>query len=195
MGFPHLVFLDAEGDVLAVHKNARTVEGFRKTLAAVRQLLAARDAAAAGTPETALALLLARADLSPMTLEAFDAALAPLAAAADARRKDVDAVRTRLEIRSLFNGRRAQEGAEDTCYQIHKNGGTAAIAGLSDTDAQNFWFSVYQGAEERQDVSTCEEALAALRPLLSASDRGRMALSFFEERLAKMKTEKTAAPE
>lgn len=59
-GWPHVAFLDAEGEVLLPHKGPDTVEGFAKSAADARTYLAAR-AAAAGGDRTAAAEQIGRA--------------------------------------------------------------------------------------------------------------------------------------
>ncbi|GEM_PF-4425336 len=57
-GFPTLMFMDAEGKVLAVHRGPRSLEGFTKSAEKAREYLRLREAAAKGDGKARVRLLL-----------------------------------------------------------------------------------------------------------------------------------------
>jgi hypothetical protein len=50
-GFPHLVFMDADGDVLATHEGSRELDALDKTASAAKEALGVKAKAAAGDAE------------------------------------------------------------------------------------------------------------------------------------------------
>ena len=71
-GFPYLVFLDAEGEVIAAHEGEQTVAGFREGLGKARAFLDLRKKAEAGDKAARFQVLETRYGQGTLTSEACE---------------------------------------------------------------------------------------------------------------------------
>lgn len=185
-GFPHLVLMDAEGNVVGSPKG-RTVEAFHEAVKAAREeivrLAALRKRAAAGDVNAKAELLEADLRASRVDLETAKKQAAELKGVDAPTAAKLDAAVIEFEVRAVLATARTKEGitkAAETLRAMHKAGRTP-----KGEVAPNFWNILFMDAETRGDVADAEAALAELRKI--AEKDPRIKLKSWEDRLAKIK--------
>lgn len=162
-GFPYLVFLDADGNVLARHEGARDVEGFRQTGQKVRDFLELRRKAEAGGPEAKIDYLIARLDLGHVKAADAERELAGLGKPSAAQQGRFDGALANAtvleEVRALQSDEAAAEAGKKF-YERYKAGKPAPTA---DDAMQAYWILLMDCAEDKKDADAFEAGLKALK--------------------------------
>jgi hypothetical protein len=163
LGFPHLVFMDAEGEVVATHEGALSVEGFAETAKDAKGYLDVQTKAAAGDRAAKIDLALLKVEAGKRGLEDAKKELAALGELTEAQKKRLDGLELSPWIEEILNqttvekatqvesGRRFAEWAAQGREPVRRN------------DVANFWSLILVYAEANKDAATYQKALGKLR--------------------------------
>lgn len=190
-GFPHLVFMDAEGEVLAVHKGARTVEGFQATAASAQRYLDLK-AVADKTPEQKLELFLAELDLGKLDLQQARQRKAELSGLTPEQETRVGQALTDLEVMDALEKARPQSREEATRIKAELGAKFQAMFAegrrpSSDQAAEAFYGLILEHAEQQKDAASFEAALNAMRERFGKYPGADKFFKQAEERLARLR--------
>lgn len=189
-GFPYLVFMDAEGNVLAKHEGSRDAEGFRQTGQKVQAFLALRKKAEAGGPEAKIDYLIARLDLGHVKAAQAERDLAGLGKPSpeqEARFREALANAIVLEtVRELHNDEEAEQAGKKF-YEMYKAGKSAPT---SDDAVQAYWILLMNCAEEKKDAAAFEAGFTALKAKFGALPQAQKWFAEKEKVLKSLKEEK-----
>ncbi len=174
-GFPYLVFLDAEGNVIARHEAERTVERFQATRSRAEAFLELRKKAAQGDRAAKIDLLAARAELQPITLEAAKAEAAALGALSPEESAKLEPAFLSLEVRGILMTR---EGAGPKLVELWK-AGRVPTGGV----ARGFWSGLASQAIDSKDRALLADLLVRLRKDYGADERWKPMIESLEKRL------------
>jgi hypothetical protein len=174
-GFPYLVFLDAEGNVIARHEAERTVDRFQATKARAEAFLELRKKAAQGDRAAKIDLLAARADLQPMTLEAAKAEAAALSALSPEESARLEPAFLSLEVREIVMSR---ETSGPKLVELWK-AGRVPTGGI----ARAFWSGLASHAIDSKDRALLADLLARLRQDYGTDERWKPMIESLEKRL------------
>lgn len=162
-GFPTLVFMDHEGEVL--HKQGgRTVEAFQDSLAALKTL---EEYAGKDDPTANTKTFIARLKLGKLGFEEAKEKLAKLPDLTPAQKKTVDNQMIMLEVQSVRekHGRDAAAAGEHFA-KMAKEGRIP-----KGFDAVYFWQPVMQWAEKQKDAELYEKAMNGAMEALDHNER------------------------
>lgn len=197
-GFPYLVFMNAEGDVIAQQRD-RSVAGFTKTLTALTTLASLEKKAAAGDRDAAVELFIAQLDLGKHKVADAKARLKELGELSPEQRARVNEPLTNLEVQELMSSARsadAQKAVREQLLAMRKEG--RVPTGMY---ATSFWSQLLMKAEADKDIPLAEDAATHLKELMKSRPGAERMLKQLDERLAKLKGgsgepgEKTEKPE
>lgn len=175
-GFPYVVFLDADGSVLAPQPYAKlTVAGFRESLEqAVPRSRSLKSRAASGDDAAKVAWLLQRAEWGVLTAAEADAALTAMARQLTAEQRAV--IENRRNNAELTDAVDAALGSGPRTMQAMAKAGPAVLklraAGHVPTDEQGFTLFrnvLVQHAEQTQDVKLFRECWRCCGPAMPAT--------------------------
>jgi hypothetical protein len=159
-GFPYLVMMDAQGEVILAHNGARTVAGFEKFAADVARYVKAK-------PGSVEALLL-EMDYSKIKVEEGEAQLKGLELT-DEQKKALESIKLGAEVMDMVKkagrDRAKQLGAGKTFLERHK----AAKSPSSYWPRLYFYLFLLDCAEDQKDAASFGEGLEALKTLLEGS--------------------------
>ena len=185
-GFPHLVILDAKGDVLSGVQD-RSVDGFRKAVKSAGDYtaLAAKEKR---TPAEEMCLLRLQHDMHKVEDDAARERAGKIDVTDEAVKKDRDAFLFGLDIAAQVKGKNFRDPAEKIAA-----GKTFAEwwkAGREPTDegsAQPFFILMLDYAESERNVELFEKALGKLRDMFGAKPEAAGFFKKQEDRLEKLK--------
>lgn len=190
-GFPHLVIMDAEGDVLATHEGPRTVEGFQATAKAAQHYLDLKGLASP-TPAQQVELLLAELQLGKVGLEAARQRKEGLEGLTPEQSTQIDQALTDLEIRDVLE--KAQPSSQEEANRLKAELGARFQAMFKegrrpagDQATQAFYGLILDHAEQEKDAATFAEALGILRERYGKQPGTERFFKAQEERLAKLR--------
>lgn len=170
-GFPHLVWMDASGDVIT-NQGDRSVEGFQKTLGTVRDYLALEKKAQGSSDAKAQAqLFLAKLDLGKMTPDEAKERMGEVTLDA-AQKKQAEQQILNLEVTATMSSIRSREAMAEAGAKFAE----MKRAGRVPTgDAMvPFWNGIMMHADQNGDAKLFEEALNKLKAELKGPRFQRM---------------------
>lgn len=193
-GFPHLVALDANGDVIAQLKGGRSVEGFRSMMADGAKFVAVR-AKEKKTLDDEVFLLQHDVSMGNVTLEQATGRAKALQGLSDAQKKEVDAALLDLEIRAVLPKSRTPDAQKAEAIAAGKRYAELWAAGREPTNDeafQPFFVLMLEHAESVKDAALFEKALGKVREKFGSNPN---AAKFFERQDARLAALKAAAAE
>ncbi len=162
-GFPYLIFMDAEGNVLAKHEDQRDAEGFARTGKKAQAFLELKAKAGKGDKAALIDLAIAQLELGHITAEEGQKKLAGLGTLSKAQQAKVDGLLAAAEVRealkTVTREKETQLAAGQKFLEMKKAGRPAPEG----DEAQPYWILIMNYAEEHNDAGTFADALKALR--------------------------------
>lgn len=183
-GFPHLVFMDAEGNVVGAPEG-RSVESFEKAVGKVQAMIALRKKAAGGDKAAGFDLLLAEMEMGTAQDDEVEERLQALGELSRDQQAKLSPFLANREVRSALKGLTQQ----DKEGQLKAG---ATFAGMKkagriptgDQETMTFYGLIMDYAESRSDPALFEDALAPMRKMLAGNPRAK---AFLDAREAKLK--------
>lgn len=187
-GFPHIVAMDSEGDVLAEHEGPREAAAFEKTMAGAREFVEVMKKASAGDKGAKFKVLVHRLKMGSISAEEAEKVAkeaGPLsreqegtlqALLADASVKDVLKTVTPEKASKLAAGKKFLE---------MKKAGKTGPAG--EMESQAYWILMMDYAEDQKDAATFEEAMNVLKEKFGKNPQAQQFFKAKEEALRKLK--------
>jgi len=170
-GWPHFVFMDAEGSILAIHEDEPSAAGFGRTGEKVKAFSALKEKAAKGDKAAQVDLLLAQLEMfkEAKPTKEQEAKFASLLVNTSVM-QEVEALENKDQEKALAKKyyERCKEG---------KPGPT------SDQAMQPYYVLALTYAEEQKDVATFEAVFATLKGKFGHVEAAK---GFFEEKAKKL---------
>jgi hypothetical protein len=197
-GWPYLVFLSADGEVLSKSPE-RSIAGFDAGLKASEKFLALKKKAADGDAAAKLEVFLKDLEFGNVKVADGAAQYKKMEGLDDGTRKKIEGLLADAEVRALSAAvnKKAEEMGEPTQDQIrellmglgkqflemHKAGRIPA----SQRERTSFWVRIMDAAEASKDAATFETALKGFKEAVGGDQRYAKTIQMHEERLQKLK--------
>lgn len=185
-GFPYLVFMDAEGKVIAEHNGARDVEGFKKRGEQVRSFVALKKKVEGGDASARVDYLVASLGMGPMSAEELEKRLKECGELSKEQKAKLDPLLLNNEVRCMLETAQDEEGAMELAPKFVEMKKAGRIP-TGDDEMVGFWLVLLNYGEQQKDVPLFEESLKALREKLKDNPRATKFLDSKEEALKAMK--------
>lgn len=190
-GFPHIVFMDAEGKVLAVHEEDRTAAAFAKTGEKAKTFVALKEKAAKGDAKAKVDFILARLDLGQLTGDEAEKELkasgATLSKEQQAKFDGMMVNQTILDVVKKIDGEDAAKEAGKKFYEMQKAGKAGPT---SDQAIQPYYILGMNAAEEAKDLDVFEKDLKALKERFGSNPQARKFFDAKDKKLQELKADK-----
>lgn len=181
-GFPTLMYLDAEGRVLARHAGQRSVKGFEESLEGVQEFAALLREAESGDPGAQVEVLIRQLQMEWFDFEDARARVAALPKVDSKEKKVLDQLLVDTEVRSVV-----RNAGEDTERRLA--GGAHFLAMWEEkrvpegeSELYAFWSLIADHAEAERDKKLFKRVVDAFDDTLKNTRYGQV-LERFEERL------------
>ncbi len=192
-GFPHLVFMDAEGDVLT-KQGDRSVAGFHKTLGSLNDVIKLEKLAKKGDKSVVTPLFIAKVKLARYNFAEAAAKRKKLPSESKAQKKQIDKLFIGLEVDAILSkiDRRrpdTREAAAKKLLAMHKAGRIPEGHGM-------FWSHLMSHAFKNENIALAEEAFAGVKKAFGESirqawvDRTQERLDDLKEKVKENKKDK-----
>lgn len=162
-GFPYLIFMDSEGNILAKHEEERDAEGFARTGKKATAFLELKAKAGKGDKAAQTELVIAQLELGHITGEEAQKKLSGLGSLSKAQQAKVDGLLAAAEVRetlkTVTREKETQLAAGKRFLEMKKAGKPAPDG----DEAQPYWILIMNYAEEQKDAGTFADALQALK--------------------------------
>lgn len=162
-GFPFLVFMDAEGNVLLPHNGARSMAGFEKTSKDVLSYLKAKAAAEKGDRSAKIDALLIEMDYGKTKQEDGETKLKELGELSADQTKYLEQIRFNGQVEAEVKGAGRDKtkviAAGKRFLEWHK----AGKGPTNDRFFDSFYIYILDFCESEKDAKTFEESLNILK--------------------------------
>jgi hypothetical protein len=183
-GFPYLVFLDADGEVLA-RAGDRSVEGFQKVRSAISAYQALEQKAAKGDKTVGADLLIAGIEMGKLKFADAKEAAGKLGKISAEKQKQIDALVFNLEVQDAMSSVRSQEAM----IEVGKKFATMMEEGKAPTGsaARQFYSAILAAKEAEADAKGFEKAMNAMKKAAGDTPANKRMFESLDTRLARLK--------
>lgn len=186
-GFPHIVFMDSAGNVLAEHDGPRSAAEFGKTGEKASAFIALKAKAEKGDKAAQVELAIAELELGHIKL--------------DEAKKKLEGKKLSKEQQAKLDGLAASAAVKEVLETVTQDKATQLAAGKkflemkkagqaapsSDQLFQPYWILMLNYAEEQKDVKSFEEALGAIKERYASNPQAQNFFKAKDESLKKLK--------
>ncbi|MCZ6786234.1 MAG: hypothetical protein O7E54_03615 [Planctomycetota bacterium] len=187
--FPSIMFLDAEGEVIAIHKRATTMKGFEVTAALIWRYLDLKKKVGGGDASAKTDLLITEGDLGRMDFYELEEELDGVKLTADQqealKRIKADSAATEQDA-MLRNAKFSDDSLRDAgeeFLELYKEGARPSI----ERAQMIYWWTLGLYAGETKNAAVLEEAIKQAKTLLPHDKFMKRKVIEFEVTLAKLK--------
>jgi hypothetical protein len=186
-GFPHIVFMDGDGDVLAIHETALTLEELSRTVANAKEPAALKAKAAAGDPQSQFQWLLFQIDGATIPFADADARARRLELTSEQRARldlkliDLEAIGI---IHAIRDPSEVAAGVRRLLAMVEKK--------RIPTNDQIFGVVlsvILRDGDDRKDIKTFEAGLQIAKDRLGSNRSYKPILDSIAKRLEELKAE------
>jgi hypothetical protein len=183
-GFPHIVFMDSEGKVLAEHDGPRDPDAFAKTGEKAKSFLALKAKAEKGDKAAQVDYALAALELGQIKAAEAREKLKghKLSKAQDEKLAELLVTAEVKEIMETVTNDEATQNAAAKKFHEMKKAGKPAPA--DDRLVQPYWILMMNWAEDEKNAALFEECLKALKAKFADNPQAQ---NFFKAKEAKLK--------
>ncbi len=189
-GFPHIVFMDAEGKVLAEHESERSAAAFGKTGEKARSFLSLKAKAEKGDKAAQVENALAQLELGQIKAAEAKERLKGRTLSKEQQAK-LDGLASGAEVKEILETVTQDEETQNAAakkFLAMKKAGKPAPS--DDRLAQPYWILMMNCAEDEKDAALFEECLKALKARFGDNPRAQNFFKAKEEALEKLKEAK-----
>lgn len=187
-GFPYLVYLDAEGNVLGRHQGERTVAGFRESGGKAREFLELKKKAEGGDKAAGFDCLIARMEMGLVEEDEIERKVQALGELTPEQHARLDPLLVDARVRGILKGMNPKD--QKAVLDVGKRFLEMKQAGKvpsGEKESLSFWNITLAHAERERDAATYEEALEALKRRFGSSPRNKAFFDKAEKKLQEMK--------
>lgn len=185
-GFPYLVFLDGEGELVAAMRGARNMENLTITAATAKANMSLRTKAAAGDVNAKLDWLSYQIQVGWLNAEDGKAAIAGLGkldAKQTERAKDISTIIEIIDINSsVARKKMTQEEGETKLLAFYNSGRIPK----DKSGMRMLLTSVFNNAHAKKDVKLCEKVLADFRKRAGDDAEMKPIIKSMEDKIKKI---------
>jgi hypothetical protein len=189
-GFPYMIFMDAEGNILAKHDGSRDAAGFSDTGKKVASFLDLRKKAEKGDKAAKIDYLIAQLELDHVKPDEAEKQLKALGKPSKDQQAKWDGALANAAVLEIAKAVRSKDGVKEAgkkYYDMHQAGKPAPSG---ERAMQIYWIWMMEAAEELKDAATFETALKALKAKFGTLPDAQQFFTEKEETLKKLKEAK-----
>jgi hypothetical protein len=182
-GFPYIVFMDAEGNIVAKHQGQRTVSAFVETGKKAKAFQDLKTKADKGDKAAKFDYLVAQIEMGHLDLAAANKRIEEIAKDITAdQKKKLDGLVVNLEVSDIGSKVKDETGKTEAAkkFLAMKKAGRVPTGEM---EVQMFWIWIMDQAAADRDAATFEEGLNALKARFADNPNAK---KFFEQREAQL---------
>jgi len=190
-GFPYLVFMDQNGDVLAVHEGKREVDAFSETAKKAQEYVDLKKKADAGDKKAIVEVVFRELRGGRMKLDVADKKLAGIELSDD-QKKELEQLRADVEVGDILHAVKTNADVPDAGKKFAERKKAGKPAPSNEQFVQYYWQFIMTYAEQEKDPALYEDALKALKEKFGKNPKAKAYFDKADKTLEKLKAD--AAP-
>ena len=190
-GFPYMIFMDSEGNLLAKHEADRTAQGFETTGGKARAFVELKAKADKGDASVKIDLIVAQLELGHMKAGEAEVKIRESGGKPTAeQQKKIDGVLANSEIETLLRAVKDPSGKNEAARKLYDRYKAGKALPTVDPWLPAYLNLVMEHAESVKDAPSFESSLKALKEKYGAIPQAQKYFQEKEAALQKLKDEK-----
>ena len=188
-GFPHIVFMDAEGTVLAEHQGERSADGFSKTGQKAKDYITLKAKADKGDKAAKIDFIIAQLALGQLKPAEAEAKIKEAGTPTKEQQAKLDGELVNgsvMEIMKTVEDEESAKAAGKKFLEMEKAGKPGPTG---DQAMQPYYILMMKAAEEAKDVVVFEKALKTLKGKFGTNPNAKRFFDANDKTLEKLKAE------
>jgi len=186
-GFPHIIFMDAEGKILAVHEEERSAEGFAKTGAKARSFMELKAKAAKGDKAAKIDLIIAQLDMAQIKAADAEKQLKEAGTLSKEQQAKLDEILVNASVMDIVKGIESENEAKAAGQKFYEMQKAGKPGPTSEQAVQPYYILGMNAAEEAKDAATFEKNLNALKAKFGSNPQAKKFFEAKEKKLEELK--------
>ena len=184
-GFPYIIFMDSEGNLLAKHEGERTGAGFEQTGSKAREFLDLKAKAAKGGPEVKIDFIVAQLELGHIKPGEAEVKLREAGGKPSAeQQKKLDGVLANSEVENLLRSIKSPDAKNEAARKLYDRYKAGKAAPTAEPWMPAYWNLILEHAESVKDAAAFEMSLTILKEKYGAVPQAQ---KYFQEKEASLK--------
>jgi hypothetical protein len=186
-GFPHIIFMDAEGNILAVHEEERTAEAFSKTGAKAKAFLTLKEKAAKGDNAAKVDLIIAQLDMGQIKAADAEQKLKEAGKLSKEQQTKLDGILVNASVLDTVKAIESEADAKAAGKKFYEMQKAGKAGPTSDQAVQPYYILGMNAAEEAKDAATFEKDLNILKEKFGKNPQAQKFFEAKEKKLEELK--------
>jgi hypothetical protein len=188
-GFPHIVFMDSDGAVLAVHEAERSPAAFSTTGEKAKSFVTLKKKAASGDKAAKVDFVLAQLELGQIKPADAEAQLKDIKLTKEQQAK-FDGELVNASVMEIVKGIESEDEAKAAGKKFFEMQKAGKPGPTSEQAVQPYYILGMNAAEEAKDAAVFEKNLNALKAKFGSNAQAKKFFEAKEKKLAELKGEK-----
>lgn len=189
-GFPHIVFMDGDGNVLAEHQGDRSAEGFSKTGQKAKDYITLKAKADKGDKAAKIDFAIARLAMGQITAAEADQQIKAVGKPTPEQQARLDGELVNASIMDIMKKVDSDESAKAAGKKFYEMQKAGKPGPTGDQPMQPYYILMMQAAEEAKDAAVFEQALKVLKAKFGSNPGASRFFDAGEKRLEELKKDK-----
>ena len=186
-GFPHIVFMDSEGNVIAKHESFRTAAAFAETGKKAKLFLDLKARAKKGNRKAKIEYALLSLEMGALKVADAEAKFKKLGKLSKEQQARLEAAKADAGVKEVLEGIRSREEsqkAQETFYGWFKEGRPGPTG---EQEFSSYYQMVLQAAERNKDAVSFEKALTTLKERFGSNPSTKRFFGAMEKKLQELR--------
>jgi hypothetical protein len=186
-GFPHLVFMDSDGSVLATHEGPRTAEGFAKTGEKVKSYVDLKAKAEKGDAATKIDFVLVQLSLGVVNVADAEKKIKEAGTPSKEQQAKFDGEKVNAEVIETVKAIRSEAQAKEAGKKFYDAQKAGKAGPTADNAMQPYYILMMDAADGIKDVEIFGTALKTLQEKFGKIPEAQEFFKAKEKRLEELK--------
>jgi hypothetical protein len=186
-GFPHIVFMDSEGNVLAEHQGDRSAEGFSKTGQKAKEFVSLKAKADKGDKAAKIDFIIVQLSLGQVKAAEAEAKIKEAGTPTKEQQAKLDGELVNVSVMDTMKTVDDEESAKAAGKKFYEMEKAGKPAPTGDQSMQPYYILMMKAAEEAKDAVIFEKALKALKGKFGSNPNAKRFFEANDKKLEEMK--------
>lgn len=186
-GFPHIVFMDSEGNVLAEHQGDRSADGFSKTGQKAKEFVSLKAKADKGDKAAKIDFIIVQLSLGQVKAAEAEAKIKEAGTPTKEQQAKLEGELVNVSVMDTMKTVDDEESAKAAGKKFYDMEKAGKPAPTGDQSMQPYYILMMKAAEEAKDAVIFEKALKTLKGKFGSNPNAKRFFEANDKKLEEMK--------
>jgi hypothetical protein len=186
-GFPHIVFMDADGNVLAEHQGERTADGFSKTGQKAKEFVTLKAKAEKGDKAAKIDFIIAQLSMGQLKPSEAEAKIKEAGTPTKEQSEKLEGEMVNASVLEALKTVEDEDGAKAVGKKFYEMEKAGKKGPTGDQAIQPYYILMMRAAEEAKDAAVFEKAMTTLKKKFGDNPNAKRFFEANEKKLEELK--------